>query len=517
LVEDRNLILKMQSSLDFFARNTTVSLIIICAIGLFLRLFYFPFNVPLTLDALEYFFYATDTSLLGKLTPFIHANNGWPIFLSVFFTIFRFDNAIDYMTIQRTITISISVLTVIPVYFLIRRFFDKPYAIIGAAIFAFEPHLIQNSLLGITDPLYIFLIASTLSLVLSLNKFLSYSSFAIIALASLVRSEGLFVFFPLLIMFIIHHKNERKIIFKLLLVIVIFVLVLLPMVIFRIQTQGNDYLTGRISIEADSILKSSSGENHEYGLLSYTIHAVKNFIIYSGWSLIPFFIFLVPVGFLLILRHRNKENVAIIIVIISMLLPVFYAFSVASDTRYIYPLFPLFCILSVLIIKKAGEKTKNRKIFPFLIICVILLSSVIFLDLKKFDYAHQKEAFGIAQYVVGIASGVNDYYPEDSYLKPAEIPQKWPLLNSSISFRTSVIPTEGFDSLTQYIKFGKEHGLTHIVTDEHNNRPKFLNDVFYHEEKYPYLTKIYDSLDYGYKYHLKIFRIDYEKFKDTSQ
>ncbi|TSA16932.1 MAG: hypothetical protein D4R72_05865, partial [Nitrosopumilales archaeon] len=143
--------------LDFLTKNVSISLIVIGIIGLSIRLFYFPYNVPLTLDALNtYFFYATDTSILGHLpTNFTIANNGWPIFLSFFFSIFRFDNALSYMTLQREITISLSILTIIPVYFLCRRFFDKPYALVGTAIFAFEPRIIQNSLLGLTEPLYI--------------------------------------------------------------------------------------------------------------------------------------------------------------------------------------------------------------------------------------------------------------------------------------------------------------------------------------------------------------------------
>jgi len=36
---------------------------------------------------------------------------------------------------------------------------------------------------------------------------------------------------------------------------------------------------------------------------------------------------------------------------------------------------------------------------------------------------------------------------------------------------------------------------------------------FKNEEKFPYLTKIYDSSEHGFDYHLKIFKIDYEKFE----
>ena len=67
-------------------------------------------------------------------------------------------------------------------------------------------------------------------------------------------------------------------------------------------------------------------------------------------------------------------------------------------------------------------------------------------------------------------------------------------------------------ALNEFISFDKNDGLTHVVVDNNPNRPEFLKDVFYNEEKFPYLIKIYDSSKQGYDYHLKIFKIDYEIF-----
>ena len=95
---------------------------------------------------------ATVGNLPQNYTPI---NNGWPIFLSGFFTIFSFENSISYMELQRMVSVIISTFTFIPIYYLCKKFVNRSYSIIGAAIFAFEPRIIQNSLFGIADPLSI--------------------------------------------------------------------------------------------------------------------------------------------------------------------------------------------------------------------------------------------------------------------------------------------------------------------------------------------------------------------------
>ena len=39
------------------------------------------------------------------------------------------------------------------------------------------------------------------------------------------------------------------------------------------------------------------------------------------------------------------------------------------------------------------------------------------------------------------------------------------------------------------------------------------NDIFYNEEKYTFLEKIYDTKDMNFDYHVKIFEINYEEFE----
>ena len=113
------------------------------------------------------------------------------------------------------------------------------------------------------------------------------------------------------------------------------------------------------------------------------------------------------------------------------------------------------------------------------------------------------------------ALGVNDYYPGGTYLIPAELAKKWPIKNADFIQHTAVINVKGFDSLDLYIRSSKDKGLTHLVVDDKITAP-FLRDVFLHDEKYPYLTKVFDSEDHGYKAHVKVYKIDYAKMISNS-
>ena len=48
------------------------------------------------------------------------------------------------------------------------------------------------------------------------------------------------------------------------------------------------------------------------------------------------------------------------------------------------------------------------------------------------------------------------------------------------------------------------------MIDSNENRAEFLRDVFQNEEKYKYLNKIYDSAEYEFSYHVKVFEINYD-------
>ena len=171
-------------------KRVVISFSAIFFVGLGLRFFYFPHELPLISDAIDNFTFATSINFLGYLpVEWAPANNGWPIFLSFWFSIISLENSLDYMQMQRIISVILSALTIIPVYFLCRKFFDEKISLVGGALFAFDPRIIMNSVLGITEPLFIILGISSLVIFLKYGRKEIILSFILAALCTMVRSE----------------------------------------------------------------------------------------------------------------------------------------------------------------------------------------------------------------------------------------------------------------------------------------------------------------------------------------
>lgn len=500
--------------LNYFIKNSYVSLIIIGLAALSIRLYFFPYSVPITEDGLFYFRYGIDASILGHF-PNIHLiNNGWSLFLSIFFSMFHSNNFLDYMTLQRLVSVAISVLTIIPVYLLVRRFFEPKYALIGVILFIFDPRIIQNSLLGITEPLYIILVTSSIFFFLSNRMNMIYLSFGIAALCAQIRYEGIMLFFMLSIMFFVRQRKEKKIVIKYAICIAIFLLVLLPMAYVRTITVGSDGITDGITsgVLVYGMEASENDGNGLIGMLSYIFTGIHSLIKYLGWIMIPYFLFFVPLGTLIMLKKRNSKNLTIILTIFVLLIPALYAYSRGiQDTRYLYVLYPIFCVVSIFAIKFLHEKFK--KIFLIIIIGVIV-SSLIFLNIKSDNYEHEREAYEIAKHIQKSTNGMNSYYPESKYVRVVGMIDKFPILSSSVSFGPKVFDPNS-QLLKEFIENNRNEGLEHLVVDEKIDREEFLHKIFINDKEYDYLTKVFDSKELGYKYHVKMYKINFEKYDLT--
>lgn len=511
----------IESRTKFVTKKSVISLIIIIAIGFLIRFYYFPHGIPVTLDGLRYFLYAMDTTVLGQLpTGYTLPNNGWPLFLSMFFSIFHFDNFLDYVTLQRFLTIIISVATAIPVYFLCKRFFENTFALVGAALFIFHPRIVQNSLLGTTDPLFLLLVSTSLFLFLSHNKIAIYLSFVVAALSALVRYEGLLLIIPFSIMFFVRYKNQPKIILRYSVVLCLFILTLLPIAYLRIETTGQDGLLSHIigGAKVTTTQGSIIADNQSKFSL---VDGLYNLVKFSGYTLVPTFVIFIPLGIFLFFKNKNYNSNTLSITSAFMLIPALYAYGRGiQEPRYLFVIFPVFAIISLYMLKRILSKSQKQNIILILVVGAVLVTSIVFLEYKKIDLEHEKEAMRLSLFMHSLEGSVNEYSPESTYVEIAGMyDTKFPTLSNSIQYGPRVISLDG-SSIEDIIKVGKSKGLSYVVIDSLNTKPNrkpFFNDVFYHEEKYQYLVKIFDSKEHDYNYQVKIFKIDYEKFEALTQ
>lgn len=485
-----------------------IPLVVIFFVGLGFRFYYFPYELPLVTDSLSYFLYSTETIFLGHLpTTWTPINNGWPMFTSFWFSIVNLENTLQYMQLQRFISLSLSALTVIPIYFLCRKFFNNKLSLVGASLFIFDPRIILNSLLGITEPLFILL--STVALVL----FLKYGrkeiifSFILASFCTIIRSEGIFLFLTLTILFFIKYRAYKEILKTYLPGLIIFSLILIPVIDYRIEITGTDGIFLRATQGTTQTLSAINQDGIEK-----IFEGIKLFVSYIGWIMIPSFIAFVPFGVIQFFKKRNKDTNFIIVFLIINLIPILYAYIMqAHDTRYIYVLYPIFCIVSLFAIEKYISKFNQKNIILSFIIVGILVSSIVFYEYKKIDYEKEKEMYEIGKITTQITLGINSHPTESKYTRAAEIPKEWPFIFHDDTYKIKIISTKGYDNLEDYI-FNSRNGLTHIIVDDDPKLPEFLKDVNENEEKYEYLKKIFDSKNEGFKHQVKIFEIDFQRF-----
>ena len=512
---------------EFLSNHIIVALVILSGIGIAIRLFYFHADIPITFDALLYFWYANDLSNTGQFPEIIAHNNGWPTFLSLFFSMLDSNNFLDYMNLQKIISVLLSVATIVPIYLICRKFVSEKFALIGASIFILEPRIIQYSLLGITEPLYLLLFSTAFALFLTLDKKMIYISFAIVALCSLVRSEGLFILVVFSIFYFIKFRKEGKIIIpKYILCIVIASLIILPMAIIRIDTMETDGLLTRYTGSLERLTTDLNQENtSDYYRSQSLAVGFENLIKFLGWTSIPIFIIFVPMGIFLILRDRKFENILVSGMFVVMIIPALYAYSLpALDVRYLFTVYPLYSICSVLTLKFLFEKYNIKNdLFLILPIILIIILSIAFLEIKIVDVEHHRESLELAEHVsVIVGNGTIFHYGQEAgFLEVVGFAKldTFPILKEDYRGHSPKVIQEvglDFQNLEEYIELGRDKGLTHLVLDG-KSEPGPIMYAYSNIEEFPYLIKKFDSKELEYSYHLQIFEIDYEKFDELDQ
>ena len=199
----------MQKNRTFFLKNKLLILVFtVWVISLSFRMNVYDPTVPILMDSLNFLSYAIDIHVLGGLPEnYTVTKPGWSILLAGLFSIFDFSETSSYMQLQRITSIFISSIIIFPVYFLCNVFVEKKYSIIGATMFAFVPRLVENSMYGSTEPLFILFLTTTILLFLKNSKKCLYISFLFAGISTLIRPEGFFLFLAMSFFLFFKFKN----------------------------------------------------------------------------------------------------------------------------------------------------------------------------------------------------------------------------------------------------------------------------------------------------------------------
>ena len=506
-------------------RNSAILLLSLVFGGILMRLYFTPFHIPLSLDAIDYFAYAVAMNREGTFpSGYLSSNFGFSTFLSITFLDSNNSEMIELMNIQRMFTILISSLTAIPIYLLSKNFFQRKIAILSASLFIFDPRIIENSVLGITDSLFFFFTVMTILFIFYKEKKFVYLSFVFAVLASFVRYEGLLLILPVIISQIILHDKIKQFKLKFSLGIFLYLIILIPLNFISYEETGKTAIFSQVlaggNFLSQKIIQGEPDSDDEYfgpgvenKIQIFLSNAIQGLGTHLVGILIPNYIIFSLLGIILIPKKITKNKIVFGLFFVSMIIASIYAYGRGiQDPRYMLVLLPIFTLLSSYGLNYV-IKYDIKRIFPG-IIFVVVISSFIFVELRNQDFEYESDMYNASLFLVDEAEGVNNYH-KNKYVKVAELQQSWPELlpkveNGRMEMSTKKFRVEGFDNPIEYIKFNKDRGLTHLLIKE-GDKKGFFDDIYTNEKNYPFLEKIYDTNNSNIKTKYKIFKINYEK------
>jgi len=495
----------------------------------------------------------------GDFTEHPRKTLGWSIFISPFFHMTDSNNFLDYVNIARGLGLSISIITIIPMYALSRKFFDAKYSLCAVGLFAFEPHLNHVSGLGMTEPLYILAIILSLYFILNKNSNYSYLSFLTIGLLWWVRWNGIVMLLIASIIFFTNFKKTPKLFLKYFACLAICLIVVSPMLIERngqfgsplFFSQNEHMFTGEYAtIMAENMMGVEYSafdyvDDHGFGkfIEKFVFLGIYNLLFTLFKMSLPYLIFFLPFGILFSLRSFDQEKKYIrsnwILILISLGAFIFY-FAIMPEKRLIYHVYPFLIILAAISLQRLVEyglptfsfNEKQKKICLVGIMCtVLLLSSLYTLRYEVPDPILSNEEILFAETLENKFDGkILDagYTLKGLYyvhvMDPDGVFKNYKITQNSGAYymfefnseNVNLMPTMLYaKSLEDFIEVSYEYELNYISINKKDVILfyPYLDEIYENEDKFPYLTKVFDTENEGFeKLKVKVFEIDYKKF-----
>ena len=524
------------------------SLILISLISLGFKLSVVDFSIPVNSDNLGYALNAiahTD----GDFSQSSHRGMGWSLFTSIFFGFINSENFLDYSNTIRILSMVVGISSIPIMYLIGRKFFDQRYSLVVASLFAFEPHLNYNSTLGMSEPILILAVIGAFYFILNQNTRFVIISLIMAGIVYWIRINGFWVFVVISIIYFLTQKKSRKFLANYGIAIAVFLLVITPVLIERNEEFGDPFYSVHkdtifagsyelmLKAQVDNEKISAFDYIENYGILSfvnnYILIGIYNTLAVTARLTLPYLFILIPFGILFSFRAFDQKSNFIkanwIFILTSMGFLIFIMATI-PEKRFVLYLLPFLMIFSVIPIQRVVEygldtfsfSRKQKDFFLVgVLITIIIVSSILIIRYAP-DSELEAEKLEFSKYALNNLHGVTlrdyegglDYVP---YLLLSESTENRKI-NSSIIQNTykQFEDTSGpiGTNIEELIADGKNYNLKYIISNE---TPGFLHPftdaLYYNYEQYPYLKKIFDSSNQGFKkLKIKVFEIDYEKF-----
>lgn len=549
----------MEAKLQLTRSKITFFIILIIGISLGLKLYTIDFSLPVNSDNLLFTLHAIAVTN-GDFSQ-SYVSIGWSIFVSPFFSLIDSDNFIDYSNTIRILSIAIATCSIPIMYIICRKFFDQKYSLVGTSLFAFEPHLNYNAGTAYTEPLFIITIISSFYFILSKNTIYIIPSLILAGAVYWIRPNGFIIFLIITIIYFITLRGKKHYFRNYVIGLTLFLIVISPIFLQKYDQFGDPFYNPTSDIIFAGTyeeIETAHAKNLKVTALDYIEnrgldtflenYALKGFsntlMVLSKLSL-PYLFILIPFGILFSLRAFDQDRSYIkanwIFILLSIAL-MLIAIAAIPEKRFLLFLLPFFIIFSVIPIQRVVEyglstfsfTKKQKNIFLIIVIFIVIILSVYFTvdRFGKPDIIFENEKKDFAKFALNNFHGnyLREYGPAVDYfyyqtitetprqLKQYTFDDVMNIFRDADAILDAVFVSG--KSLNELVKNGKEFDLKYIIVNKDGNHPFhiFLSDLYSNEENYPYMVKVFDSKDFGYKkFKVKVFEIDYEKYNKIDE
>ena len=542
----------METKLQLSRSNVVLYLILIVIISLGLKLYLVDFSLPVNSDNLSYVL----NGIAHSNGDFDHSPSrsiGWSLFLSPFFSLMNSNDFLDYSNVAKIISIGVSTTTIFLIYKVGRKFFDERYSLVAACLFAFLPQLNYNSVMALSEPLFIFSILASFYFLLNDKSKFIIPALAFVGFSYWIRLNGIIFFLIISLTYILTFKKSRIFLRNYGIGLVIFLIIISPILLQKYEQFGDPFYSSYqdkmfsnnyeelISNLSSNTEASASSYIENNGILDFMytffISGIFNSMIMLSKLSFPYIFILIPFGILFSFRafdQKSQYTKANWIFILSSIFFMSFILSVVPEKRFLLFLMPFLVLFSVIPIHRVTEYglstfslSRNQKnaFLVIVIIIVIILSGLFTLRYEKLDPGLENEKMDFAQYALENLHGntLRDFGGGTDYINSVILLD----YNNFQDFKISSLADDtertkfayqeigvSANNIEDLVLKGESLNLNYLISNQHDTfYYPFVDQVYHNEEQYPYLIKIFDSHEHGYeKLKIKVFEIDYEKF-----